>query len=79
MIKESDFIESIERNIQNYEEKLADTPKEASVLRNIILEAIKAIHKVKADVLLNRDSDAARTITETEEADKWLENKIGEL
>ena len=65
MISDENFNESIERIIKNYQDELAKIPETASVLRNIILGQIRAVHKVRADVLLDRTPDAMRTEADT--------------
>ena len=76
MITRDEFLRSVEENIKGYEDKLNDIPKTASVLRNIVLSQIKAIHKLKADVLLGRDGTEQRTEEETKEAEEWLVQRI---
>lgn len=79
MIEETEFLRSVNANIQSYQDKLAELPADASVLRNIIHGQIQALHKLKADVLLGRDTNAVITPEEAKEGEEYLLNKVEEL
>ena len=79
MIEKTDFLNSVEANIKCYEDQLADTPKACNGIRNMLHGQIRAIHKLKADVLLGKDGTQTVSKHEAEVAEELLAQLVHKL